>query len=79
MAANEQVTARVETYSVGICHASACAPSEMSREEVEGAVNAMHPTGIGPWLANEPTFATGDPNPCECNTDVERRHWLLTC
>lgn len=73
--------AGVRVYALGVCSASACAPACLSAAGVAHAVNAMEPTGIDtPWeVAGEP-FATGEPNPCPCNTDPDgRRHWLLHC
>lgn len=72
----------VELYSIGITHASACAPKDMPREQVEEAANRLHPTRIeSDWsISDDPTFSTGDPNPCPCNDHPEeRRHWLLVC
>ena len=68
-----------EVYSVGIVAASVCtalAPDEMLR-----AVNAAHPTGLehGWSLSEEATFKTGDSNPCQCNHDPMRKHYLLKC
>jgi hypothetical protein len=72
---------RIDVYSVGICCASACAPSAATREDVERAVNLTHPTGIrSRWtISDDPTFAGGEPMPHPCNMDPGRRHWLLNC
>lgn len=73
-------TSSVQAYSVGICTASACAPADMAGEDVAHAVNGQHPTGVGPWkISDDPVFSGGQPNPCECNTDPGRKHWLLNC
>ena len=74
-------TARVEVYSVGLVCASACAPTDVSREEIEREVNAQHPTGVSSrWrISEETTFATGEPMPSPCNHGAERQHWLLSC
>jgi hypothetical protein len=71
----------VQVYSVGVVCASACAPVDMPREEVERAVNAQCPTGIASrWqISTDETFANGDPMPRECNSDPGRQHWLLNC
>lgn len=68
-------------YKVGLCMASCCAPNGMTREEVEVSVNAQEPTGIqSSWQISGEDFATGQTNPCPCNTAPgTRRHWLLEC
>lgn len=70
---------RIQVYSVGICHASVCAESNVKGEEVVAHVNRRVPTGVGPWEITEKTFASGEPNPCLCNSDPGRFHWLVTC
>lgn len=69
-------------YSEGLCYCSVCAPTEMPIAEVEQAVNALRPTGIGSrWAkAEDEFFATGEPNggEVECSNG-HTRHWLLSC
>lgn len=74
-------TNKVELYSVGICHASACAPEAMTGDEVADAANGIQPTGLdhGWAISSDETFRSGQPNPCVCNSDAGRRHWLLSC
>lgn len=72
----------VKIYSLGLVHASACAPAAMERAGVEQAVNAVHPTGIdSDWaVSGDRQFRDGTPNPGPCDTEPEaRRHWLLVC
>ena len=70
----------VVIYSLGIVHASVCAPAAMEPAEVTEAVNAASPTGIRTaWELSEEAFATGEPNPAPCDTDPARRHYLFTC
>lgn len=68
-------------YSKGLCHCSVCAPKDLSVEEVVAEVNLIYPTGIfSNWSPSEDkTFATGDPNPCVCQDDPNRLHYLLDC
>jgi hypothetical protein len=72
---------KVEVYSWGLCHASACAPDNLDGEAVAEAVNAKLPTGIeSRWqISDDETFKTGCPNPCLCDQDTSRKHWLLVC
>lgn len=73
---------RVTAYAVGICAASVCAAADASPDEIADAINASYPTGISSrWrVSGDPTFASGEPNPCPCNEEPEsRRHWLLEC
>ncbi len=68
-------------YGQGFIFTSACAPANLTADEVAAAVNAKSPTGISSaWLVSEnPTFNGGESNPCPCNTDETRQHWLLNC
>jgi hypothetical protein len=69
----------VDVYSVGLCYASACATTDVPREEVERAVQRSHPSGVAPWKVADELFRTGEPNPCPCNSDEGKQHWLLVC
>ena len=71
----------IEVYAVGLCCASVCAPASLPRGDVETMVNIMEPTGIGSgWQISEhATFKGGEPNPCPCQHNPERQHWLLNC
>lgn len=68
-------------YAIGLVCVSACAPEGFSAERVEAEVNAQVPTGVeSMWkISKDPTFAGGEPNPCQCNDDPTRKHWLLSC
>lgn len=68
-------------YNVGLCFASVCAPRDASIEEIEAEVDRQHPTGLdhGWRLSREAYFQGGQSNPCTCNDDPTRTHWLLDC
>ncbi len=68
-------------YTFGVCYCSACAPADYTREQVEDGANLAHPTGLdhGWKISDDPTFKDGEPNPCTCNDDPFRKHWLLSC
>lgn len=69
-------------YSLGLVHASACAPVSMTGAEVAARVNEIHPTQIrSAWeISDAAVFSCGTSNPCECNDHPgQRRHWLLVC
>ena len=68
-------------YTWGICHASICGPKDATDDEILIAADELHPTGLdwGWKLSDNPTFSGGQPNPCECDADPDRRHWLLDC
>lgn len=72
---------RITVYNIGVCYASVCAPKDMLPQAVADEVNAQHPTDIQtPWRVSEdPHFAGGQPNPCVCEADPERLHYLLNC
>lgn len=72
----------VAVYSLGLVSCSVCAPREMTRDEVEAAVNVAEPTGISSeWrVSDEPTFSGGQPNPCPCEQQPESHvHYLMHC
>lgn len=71
----------VHIYSWGIVSLSACAPKDMPVEDVTREVNVRHPTGIeSKWaLAEENVFSGGQPMPCQCESDVNRLHYLFHC
>lgn len=65
----------------GLVACSVCAPASMPIEEVERQVNLENPTGIssGWTLSEDKTFASGEPNPCTCQNDPKRLHYLFAC
>lgn len=71
----------VYVYASGICIASVCAPADLDGNGVAEAVNSVHPTGLnhGWAVSKDETFASGETNPCTCQEDDTRRHWLLEC
>lgn len=72
----------VIVYSIGLVACSACAPADMTAEEVVAEVNrVVLPTGIeSPWsVSADPAFKGGEPNPGPCDRQEGRRHWLLEC
>lgn len=68
-------------YALGLVSCSACVPKDWSRDQIESAVNAEHPTGIrNKWsISEDKTFKTGAPMPKPCEDDPEKMHWLLNC
>lgn len=75
-----QVTDEIQLYGVGFVCISACAPKDTPVEDVERVADREHPTGLDHgWRKADTPFKGGEPNPCECNTDPERLHWLLNC
>ena len=73
--------AYVHVYSEGPVALCACYPDDMPLDDVITEVNRQRPTGIrSKWSpALEPTFATGQPNPCPCNATEGRTHRLFHC
>lgn len=68
-----------EAYSVGICYASVC--TDLPLNEATNRLNAEHMTGIqSQWKPSEDeTWANGSPQPCECEDDPTRKHYLFDC
>ena len=82
----------VNVYSMGLVMASVCAPSNMAGDEVAAAVNeqdadslrgvglAKHAGHTPQWgVSDDANFRTGQTNPCPCEDDPSRKHWLLEC
>ena len=70
----------INIYNMGIVHCSVCTPKEMTREEVVAAVNNNAPTGLSHgWLIDSKKFASGQENPCICEHNVDRLHYLMVC
>jgi hypothetical protein len=71
----------VQLYAAGLCYASACAPADMPREEVERRVRAMDDAGTshGWTISTDEKFQSGHANPCPCDQVSDRTHWLLCC
>lgn len=71
----------INMYSIGVCAASVCVPKETPKEIVEQWANEYQPTGISSdWkISEDKTFKTGELNPCVCEHDSSRVHYLLTC
>lgn len=76
---NEDKT--VEIYSMGMCFCSVCAPKEMDAFRLAKIVNEINPTGIeSKWaMSTDPTFKTGEKNPCDCPETDKKQHWLMVC
>jgi hypothetical protein len=73
---------QVQLYAYGLVACSVCAPSNLTRDEVEKAVNVLHPTGIdSPWrISSNPRFHGGGEQPGPCNYEpAERTHYLMEC
>lgn len=71
----------VVIYGSGLVACSVCAPAEMDPLKVEERVNQIHPTGIvSPWsVSSDEHFNSGQPNPCECEKESGRLHYLMEC
>lgn len=65
----------------GLCCCSVCVPKGMSREVIEQIANTRNPTGIGSkWtISTDAHFSGGQTNPCACDSDPNRMHYLLDC
>lgn len=71
----------VTVMSWGLVSLSACAPADTSIEDITHEVNLQQPTGISSrWaLSEDKTFSGGQPNPCPCEQDLTRLHYLFNC
>jgi len=70
----------IEIYSSGICKCSACVPKDMEHSEIERLVNLKNSTGISSkWRISSEPFGDDHSNPCVCNMNSDRLHYLLEC
>ncbi len=70
----------IRIYASGVIHLSICVPENMDREAIVEEVNRMSPTGIrSQWQISEEPFRTGESNPCVCEEDNTRKHYLMVC
>ena len=70
----------ITIYANGFCYCSVCADKDLGIEAILEYVNAHSPTGIeSQWELAEENFKDGTINPCQCNTDKNRKHYLLNC
>lgn len=67
-------------YGIGLVYCSVCVPKDWEPSKVENTVNAERPTGISSsWRLSKGCFKSGLSNPCSCNEDADRVHYLLSC
>ena len=69
-------------YSSGLACCSVCVPKDFAIEKVEQVVNMENPTGISSrWkVSKDVTFRDGiTTNPCPCEKDPDRIHYLMNC
>lgn len=68
----------VTVYSWGLFYCSVCAPAEMTAEQIERETNAINVCGTSKgWTIADQEFSGGQSNPCACDSDPARKHWLL--
>lgn len=67
---------KVEIYSIGFFYLSVCADKTLSIKEITDEVNSENSTEA--WkFSDDPKFAQGKTNPCECEKDPNRNHYLF--
>lgn len=64
-------------YREGLCYISVCTEKESSPEEIEKFVNRGNQGNY--WKISKREFSSGETNPCVCNRDPNRIHYLLEC
>jgi hypothetical protein len=66
-------------YAVGLCYCSVCTDIE-DLGELTARLNEVQPAGTqGGWRKAHKPFKGGLPNPCPCDEDPSRRHYLFEC
>lgn len=70
----------IHIYRTGVCTCSVCVPGDWTRKRVVAETNLNNPTGLDSrWRIARTKFTTGENNPCTCNMDGTRKHYLLHC
>lgn len=72
---------KVNVYSIGPLSCSVCAEKNLTPDEVAQEVNQVSPAGTthGWQISEDEKFKGGNPNPCVCEQDDDRLHYLLEC
>ena len=69
---------RIEIMSEGPFYRSLCVEKDCTPEEINQFWQVSG-TERGWQISSNPTFATGQTNPCVCEDDPERMHYLQDC
>ena len=69
---------------LGICHMQVCAESNMTDKEILEFCNSANPSGTtngwGKVIREDPEGHDGKSlNPVQCNRDLNRTHFLVSC
>lgn len=67
----------INIYNTGICSLSACVPKGYNIKDITKGINALAPLNVNTWEKSEESFSSGHSNPCECQKDVTREHYLF--
>lgn len=72
---------KVNVYSMGPLACSVCAEKNLTPEEVAQEVNKVNPAGTehGWQISEDEKFKGGETNPCVCENDADRLHYLFEC
>lgn len=74
----------VRLLKQNLVYAIACAPKELTGEQVAAAANEQTPWDLFSstlrWVVSEKTFEDEETNPAGCSEEPDaRQHWLLNC
>lgn len=69
---------RLFVIATGLCYQSVCVPEAWDHERI---LNNVMPSGTrhGWQISKDHHFHTGETNPCECEQEDGRMHYLLVC
>lgn len=62
----------------GICYMSVCVPADIDPNKIEGLVTSSG-TIRGWKISEDEKFVSGQNNPCSCEQEEDRLHYLLDC
>jgi hypothetical protein len=69
---------RIEIIAEGLCYQTLCVEKDVTKEELS-SFQRTSGTIRGWQLCEDPTFASGHSNPCICDQDRNRMHYLRDC
>jgi hypothetical protein len=64
---------------IGLCYATVCSPLPATETEEWFCRREISGTSRGWSLSDDKEFSNGTPNPCVCEKDPTRKHYLFDC
>ena len=69
---------RIIAISEGLCYQTVCVAKDVTPDE-NNRWNTTSGTSLGWQISTDTHFARGQPNPCSCDKEPDRMHYLRSC